>query len=234
MVIPTPNQGIPEQQGADPANLPGAQSAWDGVMENRLLQRFVDEADRVARHNVGLVEGEAWHLAAEDRTEQWNGANPISFRSRSNFSTVSKAADAAAINNSVALVNDPTLVTVLPAVTGVFKWRDVIFYSSSQTADYKIAYTFGAGTVIWGGSGLATGAVATTGDVQAAVQTVSGTATAYGGAAVGTRLLLTVEGSITLAGVGATLQLQYAQNTLDATNTIPAYAGSYREIWRVS
>lgn len=233
MVIPTPNQGIPEQQGADPANLPGAQSAWDGVMENRLFQRYPDNATRVA-NNGAPNEGEVWHLAAEDRNEQWNGANPISLRSRNNFQTVSKAADAAAINNSTALINDPTLVTVLPAVTGVFKWRDIIYYSSSQTADYKIAYTFAAGTVIWGGSGLATGAAATTGDVQAAVQTVSGTSTAYGGAAVGTRLLLVVEGSITLAGVGATLQLQYAQQTLDATNTIPAYAGSYREIWRIS
>lgn len=234
MVIPTPNQGIPEQQGPDPANLPGAQSAWDGVMENRLFQRFLSDADRVARHNVGLVEGEVWHLAAEDRDEQWDGASPISLRKRSNFASVTRTTDAAAINNSTTLVSDATMVTVLPAVTGVFKWRDVIYYSSSQTADYKIAYTFGAGTVIWGGSGLATGAAATTGDTQQAVQIASGTSTAYGGAAVGTRLMLVVEGSITLAGVGATLQLQYAQQTLDATNTIPAYAGTYREIWRMS
>lgn len=233
MVTPTPNQGIPQQQGPDPANLPNAQSAWLGVEENRLFQRYLNEADRVAR-NLAPNEGEVWHLAAEDRDEQWNGLAPISMFCRSNFQLVRRATDAAAINNSVALVNDPTLVTVLPAVTGVFKWRDTIYYSSSQAADYKIAYTFGAGTVVWGAQGLATGATATTGDGQFAAQTVSGTSTSFGGAAVNTRLMVIVEGEIALAGVGATLQLQYSQQTLDATNTIPAYAGSYRQMWRMS
>lgn len=233
MVIPTPNQGIPEQQGADPANLPSAQVSQDGVMENRLFQRFLSDADRVARHNVGLIEGEVWHLAAEDRNEQWNGTDPVSLYRRSLFSYARRITDAAAINNSVALVNDATLATALPAVTGIFRWRDTIVYSSSQTADYKVAYTF-PGTAWWGGNGLATGATATTGDAQFAVTTVSGTAVAYGGANVGTRLILIVEGEVTLAGVGGTLQLQYAQNTLDVSNTIPAYAGSQREMWRVS
>ena len=126
MVIPTPNQGIPEQQGADPADLPSAQVSWDGVMENRLFQRFLSDADRVAKHNVGLVEGEVWHLAAEDRNEQWNGTDPISLYRRSLFSYARRTTDAAAINNSTALVSDLVLATVLPAVTGVFRWRDAI------------------------------------------------------------------------------------------------------------
>lgn len=232
MTIPSANQGIPLQQGSDPANLPSAQVSWDSVMENRLFQRYADNADRLIR-NPAPNEGEVWHLAAEDRNEQWDGLSPISLYRRNLFQFVRRTTDAAAINNSTALVNDATLVTPLPAVTGIFKWRDIVTYSSSQTADFKIAYTF-PGTAWWGGNGLATGAVATTGDGQYAVTTVSGTSAAFGGANVGTRLILIVDGEVTLAGVGGNLQLQYAQQTLDATNTIPAYIGSSREIWRMS
>lgn len=232
MTTPSTNQGIPLQQGADPANLPGAQVSWDGVMENRLFQRYANDADRVAR-NPAPNEGEAWHLAAEDRDEQWDGVSPISFARRSLFQFVRRATDAANINNSTVLVNDATMATTLPAVTGIFRWRDTIVYSSSQAGDYKIAYTF-PGTAWWGGVGLATGAAATTGDGQFAVTTVSGTSAAYGGAAVGTRLILIVEGEVTLSGAGGTLQLQYAQQTADPTNTVPAYTGTAREVMRVS
>jgi hypothetical protein len=233
MTTNSPNQGIVQQTGTDPANLPGAQTAWLGGEENRLVQRYTNEADRTAR-NAAPNEGELSHLAAEDRYEVFNAVNWISSFSRSNFQLVRRTTDAAAINNSTALQSDGTLVTTLPAVTGVYKWRDVIYYSSSQAADFKIAYLFTAGTVIWGVAGLATGATATTGDGQFAVQTVSDTSSSLGGAAVGTRLMAVVEGEIILAGVGTNLTLRYAQQTLDATNTIPAYAGSYRQIWRMS
>lgn len=231
MTIPSSNQGIPLQQGADPANLPSAQVSWDSVMENRLVQRYLDNADRLIR-NPAPNEGEAWTLLAEDRNEQWDGLNPLSLYRRNLFSFARRTTDAAAINNSVALVSDATLATTLPAVTGIFKWRDIIVYSSSQTADFKIAYTF-PGTAWWGGNGIAVGAAGTTGDGQYAVTTVSGTSAAFGGANVGTRLILIVDGEVTLSGAGGTLQLQYAQQTLDPTNTIPAYTGSSREIVRM-
>lgn len=232
MTIPSTNQGIPLQQGSDPANLPGAQVSWNSVMENRLVQRYLSEADRTAR-NPAPNENELSALAAEDRVSVFNGVNWVSLYGRSLFQFVRRTTDAAAINNNTGLQNDATLVTVLPAVTGIFKWRDVIVYSSSQIADYKIAYTW-PGTAWWGGQGVAIGATGTTGDGQFAVTTVSGTSAAYGGAAVGTRLIVIVDGEVTLSGAGGNLQLQYAQQTLDATNTIPAYAGSAREVWRVS
>lgn len=227
-----PDQGITLQVGTDPANEPSAQLAEFTGLLTRMNRLYVDEADRLARMVV-LTEGDLSHLSASDREEIYNGVNHISLRTRSNFQSVRRATDATAINNSVALVNDAVMTTVLPAVTGVFRFRDVIVYSSSQAADYKIAYTW-PGTAWWGGDGIAVGAAGTTGDGQYAVTTVSGTSAAFGGAAVGTRLLLTVEGEVTLAGVGGNLVLQYAQQTLDATNTIPAYAGTAREIWRVS
>lgn len=233
MTIPSPNQGITLQQPADPSNLPGAQVAWDAVMENRLVQRYLNEVDRTARNPVPNA-GEVSYLIAEGRQETFNGVNWISSYSRNLFQNVRRATDAAAINNSTVLVNDATLATVLPAVTGIYRWRDTVVYSSSQAGDYKIAYTW-PGTAWWGTSaGLAVAATGTTGDTQVAVTIVSGTSSPLGGAAVGTRLLVVVEGEVTLAGVGGTLQLQYAQQTADATNTIPAYAGSSREVWRVS
>src|SRR5262245_35835005 len=148
MVIPTPNQGIPQQQAADPADLPGAQVAWNGVMENRLAQRYANEATRTA-NNPAPTENELSSLVAEDRFEVFDAVNWVSLYKRSVFQSVRRTTDAAAINNSTALVNDGTLVTVLPAVTGIFRWRDTIVYSSSQAADYKIAYTW-PGTAWWG------------------------------------------------------------------------------------
>jgi hypothetical protein len=43
-----------------------------------------------------------------------------------------------------------------------------------------------------------------------------------------------VKGEVTLAGVGGSLVLQYAQQTSDATNTVPAYTGTRRQVWRTS
>lgn len=232
MTTTTANQGIIIQVGADAANLPGAQVSQLSIEENRLFQRYTNDADRVAR-NPAPNEGEVWHLAAEDRDEQWDNVSPISLYKRSMFQMVRRTTDAAAINNSVALVNDATMTTTLPAVTGVFRWRDTIVYSSSQIADYRIAYTF-PGTAWWGGIGLAAPAVGTIGDAQFVVTTASGTSAQYGGAAVGTRLILVVEGEVTLVGAGGNLVLQYAQQNVDPTNTIPAYTGTLREVWRMS
>ncbi len=233
MPVNSANQGIPEQQGADAANLPSAQVSWDGVMENRLAQRYTNEADRTAR-NPTPNEGELSHLAAEDRFEIYNGAAWISAYNRALFQSVRRATDAAAINNSTALVSDGTIVTTFPAVTGIYQWEDTILYSSSQAGDFKVAYLFTAGTVWWGGIGLATAATATSGDGNWAIQTASDATNGYGGAAVGTKLIVKVWGEISLTGTGTNLTLRYAQATADATNTIPAYTGTNRKVWRVS
>lgn len=231
MPTPSANQGIPVQLPADPSNLPGAQVSWNSVMENRLAQRYTNEADRTAR-NAAPNENEISALAAEDRVEVFNTVNWVSLYTRSLFQFVRRTTDIAPIVSSTVLQNDTTLVTTLPNVTGIYRWRDVIIYSSSQTGDFKVAYTW-PGTAWWGSNGIAIGATGTTGDGQYAVTTVSGTASPFGGANVGTRLILIVDGEVTLAGVGGTLQLQYAQQVSDATNTV-VHAGSSREVWRVS
>ena len=233
MTTNTPDQGITLQVNADPANLPGAQTSEISGVEQRLVRTYTNLADRTARA-AALPENGLSGLAAEDRIEVFDGVNWVSLYTRSLFQSVRRTSDAAAINNSTALVSDGTLVTTFPAVTGVYQWEDTILYSSSQAGDFKVAYLFTAGTVWWGGIGLATAATATTGDGQWAVNTASDTAAPYGGAAVGTKLILKTWGEIALTGTGTSLTLRYAQNTADPTNTIPAYTGTNRKVWRLS
>lgn len=232
MTVADPDQGITLNVGGDPANLPSQQNAEFGGLLVRLVRLYASVAARTA-NRTAFIENSISALADVDRVEVWDGANDVSLRTRANFQTVRRTTDAAAINNSVALVSDATMTTVLPAVTGIFRWRDTILYSSSQIADYRIAYTF-PGTAWWGGIGLAAPAVGTIGDAQFVVTTASGTSAQYGGAAVGTRLIMVVEGEVTLAGAGGNLVLQYAQQNVDPTNTIPAYTGTLREVWRMS
>lgn len=233
MVIPSPNQGIPEQQGADPANLPLAQASWDGVMENRLAQRYASIADRAAR-NAAPNEGEISHLADVDREEIFDSVNWVSLRKRNGWHSVHRTTDAAPINASTVLVSDAVMVTALPTA-GTFMWEDVIFYDSSAAGDFKIAYTWPAGTTNtkWGGQGGSTAIAGSVGDGQFGVVTVSGTSLPFGGAGVGTQTFIIVRGYIVMGGTAGNLQLQYAQQTSDATNTT-VRAGTARELWRVA
>lgn len=230
----TPNQGIVTQVGTDPANLPNAQAAWDGVMENRLAQRYTNEADRTAR-NAAPNENELSALAAEDRFEIYNTAAWVSVYTRGLFHFVRRTVDAAAINNSTVLVNDTVLTTTLPAVTGVYCWVDTIFVDGSATGDFKVAYTWpgGGSAGKWGAMANATTATTGIGDANTNVTTTSGTSQPYGMNAVGSQVMLIIHGEIALAGTGGTLVLQYAQQTADPTNTI-VRTGTRRELWRVS
>jgi hypothetical protein len=233
MPTPSANQGIPEQQGADPANLPNAQVSWDGVMENRLFQRYTNEADRTAR-NPAPNENESSALAAEDRVDIFNSVNWVSLYGRSLFAFKRKAADSAAVNNSTVLVNDTDLVVAVPAA-GVFAWRQVSFYSCTAVADFKCTYTFPAGVtnIKWGITGLSGAAAANPGDGAFNVVTASATTISVGGDGVGNLLRLSIEGEVTMGGTAGNIQFQYAQQNAEATNLIHRQA-SRLEMWRVS
>lgn len=235
MTTLSPNQGIVLQAGTDPANLPGAQVAWDATMENRLVQRYLSEADRTAR-NAAPNENEISALLAEDRLEIFNSVVWISAVTRGLFQFVRRATDATAVNNSTVLVSDATMTTVLPAVTGVYCWEDTIFVDGSSAGDIKIAYTWpgGGSAVKWGStSGNAIGAAAGSGDVNTNVVTASGTTQSYGLNAVGSQTVIKIEGEIQLAGTGGSLVLQYAQAAADPTNMV-VRTGTRRQVWRAS
>lgn len=227
----TPDQQITRPVGTDLANNPSAFTDMIADVETRLVLKYTTEADRTARHTAPL-ENDLTGLSTDNRFDVYDGANYISLRTRSAFTTVYRTTDAAAINASTILVSDAVLLSALPTA-GTFMWEAVFFYDSSQAADFKVAYTWPAGaTATWGMTGLAAAATATTGDGQFAVQTVSGTATPVGGAAVGTRTICTTWGHIVMGGTAGNLQTQYAQNTSDATNTT-VRIGTRLTVWRV-
>lgn len=233
MPVNSANQGIPEQQGADLANLPNAQVAWDSVMENRLAQRYASIADRTAR-NPAPNENELSALADLDRLEIFDTTNWISAYGRALFAFRRKAADSAAVNNSTALVNDTDLVVAVPTA-GVFAWRQLSFYTCTAVADFKCTYTFPAGVtnIKWGITGLSGAAAANPGDGAFDVVTASAATVSVGGNGVGNLLRLSIEGEVTMGGTAGNIQFQYAQQNLEATNLIHRQ-GSRLEMWRIS
>ena len=232
MTVNSANQGIPEQQGGDPANLPSAQVSWDGVMENRLAQRYASIADRTAR-NPAPNEGEISHLADVDRLEVFDSANWISSYSRSMFANIRKNADSAPVNNSTVLVNDTDFVVALPTA-GTFQWRQISFYDSAVAADFKCTYTFPAAVALrWGGTGLANNAAGNPGDVFVPTVNASATTQAWGGNGVGSVMILTIEGEVTMGGTAGNMQFQFAQLAADPSNTIHR-ARSRLQVWRTA
>lgn len=228
MPVNSANQGIPEQQGADPANLPSAQVSWDGVMENRLFQRYTNEADRTAR-NPAPNENEASALAAEDRVDIFNSANWISLARRANFFYAYRTADSAAINNSTVLVSDATLTCPLPA-TGTYAYDGTLYYDSSTAADVKIAMAYPAGFAAAKFAAYGADPTTTT-NFKVFVTTASASSGSFGGFGVGTIVILKFEGIVTSGGAG-NMVVQYAQQTADPTNTT-IRAGSFLRVMRV-
>lgn len=233
MPVNSANQGIPEQQGADPANLPSAQVSWDGVMENRLVQRYASIADRTARRPAPN-ENELSTLVDVDRVEVYDSANWISGFSRDLYANIRRNADGTAVNNSIAPVSDAVFVVALPTA-GIFQWEHLIFYDSATAAGIRFDYTSPAGSSGLYGSagGLTHVAAGTSGPAQFAVGLLSGAQISYGGAGVGTIISLVMNGEITMGGTAGNLQFQMAQATANVSNTT-VKARSRLRMWRVS
>lgn len=236
MPVNTANQGIPEQQGADPANLPGAQVSWDGIMENRLAQRYASIADRTAR-NPAPNENEISLLADVDRAEIFNTADWVSLIQRAWYATprIAVGADQTLTPSSTALQNVTAILAALP-VAGTFGWRTAIYADATTVSDIQFAYTIPAGaTMLWGGYGGATTVAAGVGDgVWGPCRTVSDSAMTFGtsGTGTGNTQLFVHEGEITMGGTAGNLQLRSAQANVDAT-AIVIRARTKMWVWRI-
>lgn len=236
MPVNSANQGIPEQQGVDPANLPSAQVAWDGVMENRLVQRYTNEADRTARRPAPN-ENEISMLAAEDRAEVFNSVNWISLFHRSFYAVGRMSADQGLTVSSTVLQNVTQLVASLPTA-GLFGFRAVLYFDGPTTGDIRFAFTWPAGVTNakWSPIGPALAAAASVGDgVFGPVATVSGTAINLGtaGAGLANMSVAVLEGELTMGGTSGNLQLQASQQTADA-GTTTVRLGSKLWVWRMA
>lgn len=228
MPVNSANQGIPEQQGTDPANLPSAQVSWDGVMENRLWQRYTSIADRTAR-NPAPTENQVSALADVDRAETFDAVNWVSLSKRAYYLYAVRTTDIAPIVSNTTLVSDGVMTTSLVAAA-TFHYEGELVYDSSTTADIKIATVWPGGA---SGRFNAYGADQTTPtSFKSASTTVSAAALAFGGNGVGTVNILRFSGFVTTVGAG-TFGVQYAQNTSDATNTT-VRASSFLKMTRIS
>lgn len=234
MPVNTTDQQIPMPIDADSADNPVAFVNYTGSVEQRLVRLYTNEADRTARMLV-LQEGDISHLAADDRSEVYSGTTHLSLFTRSLWADKFRITDAAAINNSTALVSDSVLVTALPA-TGRFHFDLTIFYDSSVTADFKVAFTIPAGaTIRWGANGPSTAITAGVGSGQYSVAVASAASIAFGGSGVGTAntVMAIARGTVVMGGTAGNLQTQYAQQALDPTNTV-VREHSRLQVWRVA
>lgn len=222
----TPDQGIVIPVGTDAANNPTAFVNMIAGVESRLVLRYTNLANRTALHTAP-VEGQLTDLAAENRMDAYDGATYISATSRGRYARKMRTTNAAAINNSTALVNDAVLAVTLD-VTGTFSFRGRLYYDASATSDIKMALTFPAVVANGAKWGILGRETATVTNINTPVATASGSALAAGAVAVGTNSFFEFDGFITTSATG-TLQVQYAQNALDATNLTVQF-GSFIEV----
>lgn len=229
----TADQQITYPVDLDSADAPVAFLASIADIEPRLVREYTNEADRTARM-LDLTSGDISTLITPTigsaRTEVYNGTNHISLFSRGLYALARKNADEV-INNSVTLQNDNDLLAALPTA-GTFMFDLDLVYSATTVADIKITLTWPAGaTATWTAIGPATGNTGSSGDANFGAVTASGTTAVFGGIGAATFLPLRVSGEITMGGTAGNLQLQWAQQNLEATNTT-MWATSRMKVWR--
>lgn len=121
---------------------------------------------------------------------------------------VRKTADET-VNNSTTLQNDDQLALAVEA--NVTYWLSMrLLMSSGATPDFKMLFTFPSGLTMKLHNVEPTPTISVPYD-QTTVAAVSGT---------GADATIQVEGLVVVSSTAGTLQLQWAQNTLNASNTI--------------
>lgn len=136
---------------------------------------------------------------------------------------VHRLSDSTPIVSNTTLANDDTLL-VTPSVSATYEIDMGIMYRSSATADLKVAMTWPTGaTCWWGGIGLSPADVFA---MQLIENGASGAALTFGGGGVGGTRAVWLSGLLVMSTTAGNLQVQFAQNTSDASNTV-IRAGSW-------
>jgi hypothetical protein len=118
------------------------------------------------------------------------------------------------VNNSNTVQDDNDLSFAIGA-NEIFTWQTVLFFTSSAVADFRLTFTVPAGaTVRFGGMGNSTALVMVVG-----VASASGTELAFGGNGA-TEMMVNVWGYVANGATAGTVQLQWAQNTPEVSDTI--------------
>lgn len=129
------------------------------------------------------------------------------------------------VNASTTLVN-ATSMSVAVAASSNYLIDGWLMYASDTTPDIKFAFTYpAAATLSWSGSGywtnIASGgpAGATGGEVNLNARNRSATAISAGGIGAGTAAGMVIRGLLIVGGTAGTLQLQFAQEVSNASDT---------------
>jgi len=138
------------------------------------------------------------------------------------------------INNSAALQDDDDLALTVVENTA-YTLDAMIINSASTTSDIQLAFTGPAGASLdWVPRGLSTLAAATVGEVTLAASVIGDAgALVTGTAGVGTKTTTLVTGLLRVGATAGTLQLRWAQGTVDATDCV-VHEGSYMVLRQVS
>ena len=129
-------------------------------------------------------------------------------------------------NNTDTLANDTGLVTGTLPANSVWEFEAVIHYRSSTVADYKHAMIMPSGATLIASVLFYSSAAALTHAVYAG-------ASLAGGGLGAVTIDLRVKGILRIGGTAGTVQYQWAQNTLEVSDTI-TYAESYMKLLRIS
>lgn len=141
--------------------------------------------------------------------------------------TVYKTADTT-INNSTTLATDPELqITGIPA--GTYAWEALIIYSASAVADWKGFFQSTAGSIT---DRLHVDLREPLAGLEYGVSDGAVTFTAAG-AGVGTKRAIRVVGTFVATADAQGHNLQWAQNTAEATNTV-VHRGSFYRIQKIA
>lgn len=229
----SPNQGITTPVDADPADAPANFLTFLGGFENRLVQRFTNDADRTTRRPAP-TENELSALTSEDFFDVYNSAAWVSLHTRA-IRQVRMNTDQGLTVSNTTLQNITSLVIPVNA-SGNFQFDLVLFFDGPTGGDIKFAITGPAGASGWyGGHGPATTVAANVGDGVWGVATALGNSITYGtsGAGTGNSSIVRITGTAETAGTAGNLQVQAAQNTSDA-GTTTVRARSRFHVWRIS
>lgn len=215
MPIIDPDQGIDLVDLADLANNQAAfanfYAGTAGGIKSRTILRYATRVARGLQHpapllnETSIIDGETWY-------ERWTGSKwlpctPIKVRASADQT----------VNNSIALVNSTQLFVPLPVANTSYSLEGLLRYSTNTTADIKFTFVGPAGaTIVFGGPFLDTAAASATGSAFFGESIAPATAGAGGS---GGTIVSPIIGSILTGGTTGVLTLQFAQNTLNASNT---------------
>lgn len=129
----------------------------------------------------------------------------------SGFAYVRKTGDET-VNGSDVLQNDDALLFAIGA-NEVWEFEFVLQTDSGTTPDFKHGISLPAGATLLGVASLFSTALAHT------ISTITGAAVSSGGAGAGTNLPLVLKGVVVNGANAGTVQLQWAQNTANASDT---------------